>query len=129
QHEVWTEPDLARPAGQGGLAHEPRAQEGELAFGRLGPELVQAVRDHHPEHGVAQELEALIGFQGAARALVDVRSVDESRLEQRDIAERIAERLAEDLGGRRRVVHRAGRKNQPKSYREWPITPRRSSQA
>jgi hypothetical protein len=53
------------------------------------------VRRDHAEDGVAEELEPLVRFQTAPGPLVDVRGVDQRRLQQLGVTEGIAQRPAE----------------------------------
>src|SRR5438067_10600682 len=63
------------------------------------------MRHDHAEYGVAQELEALVRFQATTRPLIDVRSVDQRCLQQRGVAEGVAERPGKGLRRGRRVLH------------------------
>jgi hypothetical protein len=68
---------------------------------------VERLGDHDAEHRVAQELQALVGRQPTV--LVGVGTVGEGALEELGIQDRIAERLAERLGGQRTVAGLAQR--------------------
>src|SRR6185369_10543986 len=64
---------------EGAHVHDAGAQLRELALGELRVVLEQGGRDDHPEHGVAEELEPLVG--GQAAVLVRVRAVRQRPLE------------------------------------------------
>jgi len=54
---------------QGRLAHEVGADAGEVAFGRIGVPLEEQIRHGEVEHGVTEELQALVvvGAEAAVR--------------------------------------------------------------
>jgi predicted flap endonuclease-1-like 5' DNA nuclease len=68
---------------------------------------VERLGDHDTEHRVAEELQTLVG--GDATVLVGIGTVGEGALEELGIQDRIAERLAERLGGQRTVAGLAQR--------------------
>ncbi len=83
-------------------------QLGQLAFGQVGVGAVQRVGDHQAEHGVPEELQALVGGQTAV--LVRVRTVGQ-RTHQKGGLERVAEPPFQERVGRgmvRLVVRLAG---------------------
>jgi hypothetical protein len=53
EQRVRPERNLARPTRERRLAHEPRADDGQLALGRFGPRRIEPVCDDDSEHGVA----------------------------------------------------------------------------
>ena len=62
-----------------------------LPFVELRILAIERVRDHEPEHGVAEELERLVVDHAAGDVLVRARSMRQRVLEQPAIAEAIAE--------------------------------------
>ena len=76
-----------------------RPQLGQLALGQVGVVAVQRVGDHEPEHGVAEELQALVVGQPAV--LVRVGAVRQGTQQQR-LVDRLAHDLEEVVGQRRR---------------------------
>jgi hypothetical protein len=63
----------ARDLGQGAGVDHGGAQLRELALREVGMQAVEGVGDHQTEHGVAEELEALVGRQTAV--LIRVRAM------------------------------------------------------
>src|SRR5262245_52307068 len=61
--------------------------------------------DHHAEHGVAEELQALVRLESSAGPLIDVGGMDESRFKQRGVAERGAKRPGKGGRHERRSRH------------------------
>ena len=80
------EPDVvaqAQPAGDAGQrahVHHRGAQLGQLPFGQIGIFAEERVGDDQAEHGVAEELQPLVGGQPAV--LVGERAVRQGALEQ-----------------------------------------------
>ena len=100
------EPEAARDVGEGAHVDDGGAQLGQLALGQVGVGAVQRVGDDQAEHGVAEELQPLVGRQAAV--LVGVRAVGQGALEQ---ARRRPRRRARDSraaydGARRRPTAR-----------------------
>ena len=60
EQQVRAEVDLLRDLGEHARVHDAGAHLGELAFGQVGKVLEHVVRDDEAEHGVAEELEALV---------------------------------------------------------------------
>src|SRR4051794_15205233 len=76
--DVGAEPDRAADAGQRAGIDDRRAELGQMALGEVGVGAVEGLGDDDAEHGVAEELEALVGRQAAV--LVGVRAVREGAL-------------------------------------------------
>jgi hypothetical protein len=80
---------LSRRARLRSAAHEGRARAREVALAPIRMRRVELVRDDEAEHGVAEELEALVA--ASAVLLVAERGVGERELAQSRVAERVAE--------------------------------------
>jgi hypothetical protein len=87
--DVLTERDLAADAGQRTCIDDGRAQLGQAALGQLGMAAVERLGDDDTEHGVAEELEALVG--GEPAVLVRERAVRQRSLQQLGVQDRIPE--------------------------------------
>ena len=79
---------LARHAGQRLLAHQARAQLGQLAFGKLREARVELVGDRAVEHAVAEKFEPFV----VRRAVTAMR---QRLLEEPRIGEAVAQQLFE----------------------------------
>src|SRR5690606_21557883 len=91
---------LAHVAEGAGRDHRG-AHAREVALGEVGLPGEQGVPDHEPEHGVAEELEPLVGrAPGLARG-----RVRERLLEQGGVGEAVPQALLQRLAGR---AHRVG---------------------
>ena len=91
--DVLAEADLAADVGQGAGVDDRRAQLGQPALGEVRVGEVERLGDDDPEHGVPEELQALVG--GETTVLVGVRAVGQGALQQLGVQDRIPERRAE----------------------------------
>jgi hypothetical protein len=101
--------DAACDVGQGPSIHDRRANLRQLSLGIVHPIAVERIGDDEPEHGVTEELQALVGGQPAV--LVGEGAVGQCEIEQL-IGQRHPERLLQPLlgGGSRgggRLAHAA----------------------
>ena len=79
--DVLAEADAAADLGQRAGVDDRGAQLGQPALGEVGVGAVERLGDDDAEHGVAEELQPLVGRQAAV--LVGVRAVGQGALEQR----------------------------------------------
>ena len=90
--DVLTQADRASDLGQRAGVDDGGAQLGQPALGEVGMGAVERLGDDHAEHGVAEELQPLVGGQPAV--LVGVRAVGQGALEQLGVQTWITERCA-----------------------------------
>ena len=92
EHDVL--PEVERPGDVGERAHvdDGRAQLGQLPLGEVGVLAVERLGDDETQHGVTEELEALV--VGQAAVLVGVRAVRQGTQKQR-LVDVLADHLAE----------------------------------
>ena len=90
-------PEAERAGDVGERAHVDHGgpQLGQLALGEVGVVAVERVGDDEAEHGVAEELQALV--VGQAAVLVGVRAVRQGTQKQR-LVDRLTHDLAEVAG-------------------------------
>ena len=91
--DVLAEPDLAGDVGEGAGVDHRGAQLGQPALGQVGVGAVERLGDDDAEHGVAEELQPLVGRQAAV--LVGERAVRQGALEQLGVQDGIPERCAQ----------------------------------
>ena len=99
--DVLAEADHAGDLGERAGVDDGGAELGQPALGEVGVEQVERLGDDDAEHGVAEELEALVGRQPAV--LVGVRAVRQGAVEQLGVEVRIPERTTQfvvDADGR-----------------------------
>src|SRR5690606_24779822 len=108
-------PEAAGPRhrGERGGAHELGAVPGEDAFARLGCGPVQVVGHHQAEHRVAEELEPLVGGNGAVLGAPG--AVPEGELQELRVGEPVGQQVTEVVagvdGGDLRVSRRRSRRH------------------
>src|SRR6478735_6473438 len=94
--DVHAEADRAGDVGQRAGVHDGGPQLGQAALREVAMGEVERLGDHHAEHRVAQELQALVGRQVAV--LVGVRPVGQGKQQQLGVQDRIPERLTQLIG-------------------------------
>ena len=92
EHDVLPEVEDAGDVGEGAHVDDGRAQLGQLPLGQVGVLAVERLGDDETQHGVAEELEALV--VGQAAVLVGVRAVRQGTQEQR-LVDVLADHLTE----------------------------------
>src|SRR5215218_6034442 len=115
------DPELAGHLGEHVHVDRGRPQLGQLPLGQVGEGAVDDVGDDQAEHGVAEELEALVG--GQAAVLVGVGAVGEGPDVQLLAAEADAEGLLDRLAltrPQRPDVHRSTRSSGRRCAAAWP---------
>ena len=91
--DVLAEPDAAADLGQRAGVDDGRPQLGQPALGEVGVGAVERLGDDDAEHGVTEELQALVGRQPAV--LVGVRAVGQRALEQLGVQHGVPERCSQ----------------------------------
>ncbi len=91
--DVVAEPDPDRHHCQGPCVDDGGAQLGEPTLGQVGVHEVESLGHHDPEHGVAEELEPLVGGQPAV--LVGERAMRQGALKELGVQDRIPELRAQ----------------------------------
>jgi hypothetical protein len=107
--DVLAQADGATDLGQRPGVDHGGAELGQPALGQVGMADVERLGDHDAEHGVAEELQPLVG--GQATVLVGVGPVGQGALEQPGVQDRVPERGAElPVVGQRGVARRSAQR-------------------
>ena len=113
--ERTTEVDAPGDLGQGVGADDARTDLGQLALGETRVHAVEAGGDGEPQDGVAQKLEALVGFA----SLLGTPGTMRQRLDQQvGVGEPVSEAIGDDLRSRGCGISRGGtRHSRPRHAR------------
>jgi hypothetical protein len=99
QAQQLAEPDRSTHLRQSGRVHQRGAGLGQVAFGPVAETRVEPLRHHEAQDRVAEELQPFV--RGRPRVLSAPGAVGEGKLEQRGVAEPVAEPVHEHRGFRR----------------------------